>query len=162
MEDSVTFEIVKTPEQKEEFKDMLRQVANELIARNMPLWTEEDLADEALFSDGQAYICRAEGKAAGTFILCDEDALFWPHVIDGKSLFVHKVSVGNGFNGKGISYKMLEFARQEALRRHKEFMRLDCRSERVKLRSVYEGYGFTFVGLTYLIDKTCAKYEIRL
>ena len=61
-----------------------------------------------------------------------------------------------------LSIKMLEFARQEALRRHKEYMRLDCRSERVKLRAVYEGFGFSFVGLTYLIDKTCAKYEIRL
>ena len=89
MEDNITFEIVKTPDQKEEFKDMLRQVANELIARNMPLWNEEDLADEALFSDGQAYICRVGGKAAGTFILCDEDSLFWPHITDGKSLFVH-------------------------------------------------------------------------
>lgn len=162
MEERVTFETVQTPEQKAEFKDMLRQVANELMARNMPLWGEEDLSDQALFSEGQAYICRVEGKPAGTFILCDSDGLFWPHITDGKSLFVHKVSVGKGFNGMGISHRMLEFARQEALRRHREYMRLDCRCERLKLRAVYEDFGFTFVGITYLIDKTCAKYEIRL
>lgn len=158
----VTFEQAISDELRQEFRQLLLEAAQRLTNQGDPLWYPEDLTDEKLFAHGEPYLCLVDGVKAGTFILVDKDPLFWPEITDDSTTFVHKFAVGEQFRGTGLSFRMLDFAKQQAMAKGKAFLRLDCRSERLKLRAVYESYGFTFVGLTYLIDKTNALYEIKL
>jgi hypothetical protein len=48
---------------------------------------------------------------------------------------------------------MIEWAKKEAKRRNKTFLRLDCAADRPKLCSFYEKHGFRKVGERLILQK---------
>lgn len=124
--------------------DVLLEAAHWLQAIGQPLWKEGELLPDRLLADVKAglfYLACVDGEAAGVFKMQDEDALFWPDVPVGESIFIHRVAVRRKFAGGRLTTAMVDYAKQTTAALGKRFLRLDC-TARPKLCRVYESHGF--------------------
>ena len=85
--------------------------------------------------------------------LTDYDPVYWPNLPKGESLFLHKVAVKRAFAGKGISKKLIDYAKALALSYSINAIRLNCNQHRHKLRAVYENQGFVCMGEKTFFEK---------
>lgn len=128
--------------------EIIKEAAMWLEGRGTPLWDIGYLNPENLLSikdKAELFVAKCNGELAGTIILQERDDLFWPEVKEGSSLFFHKLTVCRKFSGKGISTALLDYASAVALKRGKDFLRMDCSANHAPLRPFYERHGFQFV-----------------
>lgn len=92
-----------------------------------------------LFETGELYVALWQDEIAGAFRLNERDH-HWDD--DGAALYVHAFAVNRTFKGQGIGQAMLDWAGDEARRRGKHFVRLDCMNENPRLKQVYTDAGF--------------------
>ena len=98
---------------------------------------------EELVGSGELYLALRRGEIAGAFKLNEHDT-HWDD--DGTALYVHAFAVNRKLKGQGIGQMMLEGAGEEARRRGKQCLRLDCMNENPRLKQVYAEAGFEFRG----------------
>jgi GNAT superfamily N-acetyltransferase len=125
---------------------ILEEAARWLRDAGAPMWKAHELEPAHLLAAVEAglfFLAEVSGEAAGTVKFELEDELFWPDMPRTEACYVHRLAVRRGFAGKGVSSALLAFAvgRTRALGR--PFLRLDCESNRPRLRAVYEAFGFT-------------------
>ena len=101
---------------------------------------------QELIDSGQLYLAllATRGEVAGAFKLNEQDH-HWES--DGKALYVHAFAVNRKFKEQGIGRAMLDWAVEEARRRGKQSVRLDCMNENLRLKQVYADAGFEFWGI---------------
>src|SRR5262249_48436209 len=122
----------------------IREAANWLIERGMPLWGSNEISYEALVrvaEDGELVIGRIGSEAATCMYLHNEDRLFWPNMPNGEAFYIHRLAVAREYAGRGFARAMLEWAEAEARRTGRRFVRLDC-EPRMKLLRLYEVAGY--------------------
>ena len=144
--------------------EIMREAASWLIETGKPLWRLEDLTEQKLLagiSKEDIYVGWVANEAAAAMILQWNDPFFWPQVKDDSG-FIHKLVVRRHYSGTGISRQMVEWAKQEAQRRGKDYLRLDCAGDRPKLCSFYERIGFRQVDRRMVGPFDEAFYEMRL
>ena len=91
----------------------------------------------------QLVVARLEGKVIGTMLLEDEDPIFWPDDPPGEALYVHRLTrTRTGAGAKGLAQRFLAFAQEEAGRRGRAYVRLDCALDET-LCAIYDRAGFT-------------------
>ncbi|HIS49153.1 MAG TPA: GNAT family N-acetyltransferase [Candidatus Gallacutalibacter pullistercoris] len=136
----------ETEEQKEQFLQVLRSANDRMAQKGIIQWLPCHLTAEAVFEEGfEPYLLLCDGIPAATALLVTEDPVFWPEKQKGSAVYIHRLSVAQGFAGTGLPQKMLEFAAGYARKLGIFCLRLDCRADREKLRAVYEAFGFRFV-----------------
>jgi GNAT superfamily N-acetyltransferase len=143
---------------------VLQNAARRLEATGEGLWHPESFTAETLeprLTAGELCVATLEGHIVGVMFLQASDALFWPDEPDGESLFVHKLAVENAYRGQGVARALLEFSRTEAAARGRRWVRLDC-ADRVKLRAVYEGFGFQYRDLKTVNGFRVCRYELPI
>jgi GNAT superfamily N-acetyltransferase len=143
---------------------IIREAAAWLIERGRPLWRLEDLTEENILAGilpEQVHVGWVNDEPAAAMILQWQDALFWPQA-GPDSAFIHKLSVRRSFAGQCIAFQMLDWARQQAIRQGKTYLRLDCAADRPILCSFYEKYGFHQVARRMVGPFDCAFYELPL
>jgi len=91
-----------------------------------------------------------------------EDLLFWPDIEQGDSAFVHRLVVARAFKGQGVSTALLDWSVEHARAMGKHFLRLDCDAERMKLRELYERFGFRLHSYRQVTSYYVARYEYLL
>ena len=124
--------------------DVLLEAAHWLQAIGQPLWKDTDLRPDRLLADVKAglyYLACVDGEAAGVFKMQDEDAVFWPDVPPGESIFIHRIAIRRKFAGGQVTTAMVDYAKQTTAAMGKRFLLLDCAS-RPKLCRTYESQGF--------------------
>ncbi len=124
--------------------EIMREAAAWLIETGKPLWRLEDLTEHKILAGitkEDVYVGWAADKAAAAMILQWSDPFFWPQAKDDSG-YIHKLVVRRRFAGTNVSRQMVEWAKQEARRRGKEYLRLDCAGDRPKLCSFHESLGF--------------------
>lgn len=155
--------------------NILKEVGQWLVDNEYPLWnidtlTAENLLDE--YTTGNLYVMYAdrgdgtEPEPAAVFILQWKDPLFWPDVPDDTSGFIHKLAIRRPFAGQNLFAAILDFVRDECLRRNVNSLQLETDATRPKLMQFYERYGFqptyqkliTEFGDTFL----CQFYILKL
>lgn len=144
--------------------NILIDVTQALIARGEPLWTPEQFVPDKLqpiVQAGEAWIAFVGDGAAGVVFLQSDDPEFWPDVPVGQSLFIHKLAVHPGFAGRNLSSVILDWAKLQAERQGRRFLRLDC-DDRPKLRAVYESFGFILRDIRRVGSSTVCRYELPL
>ncbi len=145
----VTIRSATVPAELEAASSILVEVAGWLAARGMPLWEPAHLTTERLESSlghGELFLAYGgDGAAVGTFLLQEADELFWPGDPPGEALYLHKLAVRRAAAGTGVAAAMLRWACEEAARRGRLFLRLDCDADRPALCSSYESAGFRAV-----------------
>lgn len=136
----------ETPEQKAAFLQVLASANERMAKKGIVQWLPCHLTAEAVFEPGvEPYLLLQEGVPAATALLVTVDPVFWPEKEPGTAVYLHRLSVAEGFAGQGLAAAMVEFAADYARERKIPFLRLDCRADREKLRQLYEGCGFRFV-----------------
>lgn len=143
-------EIIKaeTPEQKAAFLEVLSSANQRMAKKGIAQWLPCHLTAEAVFEPGvEPYLLLQDGVPAATVLLVTVDPVFWPEKESESAVYLHRLSVAEGFAGQGLAAAMVEFAAGYARERKIPFLRLDCRADREKLRRLYEGCEFRFVDI---------------
>jgi ribosomal protein S18 acetylase RimI-like enzyme len=153
------------PDQLETFSSLICGVAQELENRGQKLWEMEWLQPQALLKTyglESMHLGRINGEPVAAFVLLETDPEFWPDILEGESLFIHKVVVARAWKGQNLSSQVLDFAARQVIERGKKFLRLDTDATRPALCNLYERYGFTRVGRRLIKDFDCALYELEV
>jgi GNAT superfamily N-acetyltransferase len=125
--------------------DVLAEAAMWLERRNMRLWQPEHIAPTAINQDiqqGLYYLAVYEGAVAGVVKFQTEDLEFWPDIDQSSSAFLHRLAVRRQFSGGSVSTQIFQWAIAHSYTLGKQFLRLDCVADRLRLRAVYENFGF--------------------
>lgn len=144
---------------------VIREAATHLIKSRKPLWELDELTVEQVF-----HACQKENIITGyvgadpiaAMLLTYHDPIFWPEVPQNKAGFIHKLSVVPDYQGQGIAAQMVDFAKNEVKNRELLWLRLDCHSDRGKLRKFYERLGFRCVREGVAEAHLTAFYEMKL
>ena len=145
--------------------DILLEAANWLQREGMPMWREEELVHERVVKDAAAglfFLAESAGEAVGTLKFQCSDTAFWPDVPQDESAFVHRIAVRRRFSGTGVSSALLEWAAERAHTLGRRYLRLDCEASRLRLRAVYERFGFRHHSDRQVGPYYVSRYELLL
>ena len=107
---------------------------------------------------GDLYLILVNGETAGTLSLLRDDRSFWPGA-PADALYLHGFAVRGSHTGKGIGSAAIAWAAEEARRRGRRFLRLDCLAENPGIRTYYERAGFEHRADTEIHGIRFALYE---
>ena len=129
------------------------------------MWVEGEL-ERARVSDeaaaGQFVVAEADGRIVGAIRFQLEDRLFWPDLDGSDSAFVHRLAVRRTHAGRGISTELLQWSVDRARSLGKRYLRLDCDADRMRLRALYERFGFRLHSYRQVGAYYVSRYELRL
>jgi len=91
---------------------------------------------------GMVFVARREGEIVGTFRLTETDAWAWPEGDDDGVYYLHTLGVRRDVGASGLGGEMLRWACDEARRRGKRELRLDCDTQNQRLKRYYRDAGF--------------------
>ena len=145
--------------------EILAEAAAWLEQKNMVLWQQEHISSSVIQQDitqGLFYIAFCESIAAGVVIFQTEDLVFWPDIIQSDSAFLHRLAVRRSFAGGSVSTQIFQWAIAYSRKLGKHFLRLDCVADRLRLRSVYENFGFKHHSDRQVGAYFVARYEYEI
>lgn len=73
------------------------------------------------------------------------DPAIWKEKDAVPSVYLHRISVGDGFHGLGIMHAILEWAKRYCKTHHRMYVRIDTWGLNKKLTDYYKALGFSFV-----------------
>ena len=145
--------------------DVLMDAAQWLADSGMSMWQMDELNATAIAADveqGAFFLAWVAGEAAGTVRFQLEDPLFWPDAPSSDAAYVHRLAVRRRFAGSGVSTALLTWAADHARANGRRVLRLDCAASRVKLRALYERFGFRYHSDREVGPYVVARYEYFL
>lgn len=114
-------------------------------AHGIHQWKLDEVNWEAfsrLYTIDDYYVGTLHGSVVcGNFIV-DEDALYWPEMKKGASLYLHKICVDPAYSKNGYADALIQYFVEKGRREGYPDVRLDVREHKDKLRSMYERNGF--------------------
>ena len=148
-------------------QDILNEASRWADARlGIVMWETGELAPEQIASEirgGLFVVAETDGEAAGVIRFQLEDELFWPDLEHpAESAFIHRLAVRRKFAGQGVSTALLQWAVDRARTLGKRYLRLDCDDERVRLKLVYERFGFRLHSHRQVGPYYVARYQYEL
>lgn len=148
------------------FLNFLKEIAEWLNETGRGMWSIERLEKEKFLESNNlsdCYLGYFDGKPATSIILTEENAFMWRELDQNDTVFIGKLGVAREYSGRGFAKEMLDFAHNEAKRRGKNYLRLDCYADRPYLCNLYEGYGFTLVKKSEMMPGLfAALYEMKI
>jgi GNAT superfamily N-acetyltransferase len=146
-------------------EELLIEAARWVDALGEVMWEEGELSPERIAAEveeGQFFLAVVDGEIGGAIRFQLEDRLFWPDLSRSDSAFVHRLVVGRGYKGLGVSTTLLQWAVDRARAMGKRYLRLDCDASRPKLRALYERFGFRVHSFRQVGAYYVARYEYPL
>jgi GNAT superfamily N-acetyltransferase len=131
----------------------------------MALWGKKETSPEGIRQDvelGLFYIAFYEDAAVGVVKFQTEDLVFWSDISQDSSAFIRRLAVRRSFAGRGISTALMQWAIERSRDLGKQFLRLDCAAERLRLRRVYENFGFQHHSDQQVGPYFIARYEYKV
>jgi GNAT superfamily N-acetyltransferase len=144
---------------------VLTEAAVWLEGRGMGLWRANELTPTRIsndVSDGLFFLAEHTGQPAGTIKFQLSDLMFWPDVPQDEAAFIHRVAVRREFAGGTVSFALLSWAAQRTHALNRRFLRLDCEATRLKLRAVYERFGFRHHSDRQVGPYFVARYQLEV
>jgi GNAT superfamily N-acetyltransferase len=153
------------PVEIDDVTSILSEAAEWLMERGIEQWPNPfpiELVVPSL-EQGRTFLALSDGVVAGTITLLDSYS-YWPDS-PPDALYVRRVAIRRPFVGLGRF--LMYWAERQALRRNKDYLRLDCYSGNESLRRYYESLGFEFCGeievaMSGGLPYKCALYEKRV
>jgi GNAT superfamily N-acetyltransferase len=108
---------------------------------------------------GSLYVVWRGNRPVATFSLLESDRVYWPSAGD-DALYLHRFAVRRDSAGSGR--RVLEWAVEEARRRGRAYIRLDCLAENPGIRRYYESCGFAAVAETVIDEVRFSLYELQV
>jgi GNAT superfamily N-acetyltransferase len=123
---------------------------------NIDQWDEKYPDKQKIIDDisqGSAYGYFENDQIIGYIVLNDIYSPEYGELIwsdnDGKHLIIHRLCVDPNFQRKGIGKQMLAFSENFARTNNYASIRLDAFAQNKKSLSLYENYGYVYVGDVY-------------
>jgi GNAT superfamily N-acetyltransferase len=151
-----------TTQDAEVVSEILREAAQWQEHAGMPLWREEHIGVAHILDDVRAgifFLAEYPGESAGTMKFQLEDPLFWPEACEGEAAYVHRLAVRRRYAGTGVSTTLLRWAVERTRALGRPYLRLDCAAARLKLRAIYERFGFLHHSYGQIGAYYVARYE---
>ena len=144
---------------------ILLEASRWLDQRGTPMWRANELRAACIAADvrdGLFFLGEHDAEPVGTikFQLSDQEC--WPDVPEGESAFIHRLAIRRRYSGGAVSSALLSWATQRAESLGRRYLRLDCEASRLRLRSVYERFGFQHHSDRQVGPYFIARYEARL
>lgn len=149
----------------EEAVVIIHEASQWLIDQNIPLWKQEELTKENLLASlkpDNFCVGWVGDEAAAAMILQWQDPIFWPDIKENESGFIHKFCGRRKYAGTGVTKKMFNYAIECCKQNGINYLRLDTKAERTKLRQLYEGFGFKPVGNKIIGNSEFILYELKI
>jgi GNAT superfamily N-acetyltransferase len=129
------------------------------------MWRLDELRPDRIagdVADGLMALAWCDGETAGTIRFQREDPLFWPDVPAANAAYVHRLAVRRRYAGEQVSTALLTWTIHRSRALGCQFLRLDCEASRVRLRAVYERFGFAYHSDRRVGPYALARYEYRV
>jgi GNAT superfamily N-acetyltransferase len=110
-------------------------------------------------TNNSLYLVWLGSAAVATFSLRTSDERYWPDASDG-ALYLHRFAVRRAASGMGSL--AIRWMVEEAQRRERSYLRLDCLADNPGIRRYYERAGFTHCGETTDEGTRLSLYEMRV
>ncbi len=120
-----------------------------LEERGKGMWKSEHLTVAGMverYASPRFYGAFEDSDFVGGFVLVEEDLRYWPNAGGSEAFYLHKFVVSPRSAGRGYAGRMLEWVKDYAARRGKDYVRLDYDGSRAYLRAMYLGHGFEDAG----------------
>jgi GNAT superfamily N-acetyltransferase len=143
---------------------VLREAAEWLIQRSMPLWKPEDFSVAAFapyVDRGELIVGNAKSEVVVVALRMWEDAQFWPDRTSGEAAYLHKIAIRRSYSGKGLPAALVDWVRAEAARSGRRYLRLDC-APRPALINLYGSLGFQKIDERSVGEHTVVRMELPL
>jgi len=150
------------PEDCQAVSEVLREAVSWMASNGTPLWSVDEVSEGRISADVNAGIyilALANGSPVGTMKYQLDDPQIWPDVPPNESAFVHRLAVRRRCAGGSISFALLSWAVSQTVGLGRKFLRLDCASDRPKLRAIYERFGFVHYSDRQVGPYLVSRYE---
>lgn len=124
---------------------ILEEAARWLEQRGQTLWRDAELQTPRIAAEvqqGLYFLAEEAGTAVGTIRFQLQDPDFWPDVPAGEAAFVHRLAVRRSAAGGTVSASLLQWAVERTRSLGLRYLRLDTEASRLRLRAIYEEFGF--------------------
>ena len=114
-------------------------------AHGIHQWNPDEVSWEAfskLYTIADYYVGTVNEKVVCGLFIVDEDALYWPDMEKGTSLYLHKICVDPAYSRNGYADAMIQYFIEKGRGEGYPDVRLDVREHKDKLRRMYERNGF--------------------
>ena len=134
---------------------MLKRIAQWMKDNDINQWRflleggDDEEVEQAIFNQ-ETYIVLKDKKIIATFTLLSEpsewDRHIWGSDISSKSLYLHRLAIMPAYMKKGIGQSILTWIENNT--NDKEYLKLDCVTDNIKLNNFYKCNDFEFIGVT--------------
>ncbi len=140
---------------------VIKEVAEWAASRGLTSWQAQDLERTLIpaAGRGELYLVKKDGQAAATFILQWVDKVFWGDAPEDAG-YIHKLAVKRNFAGHGLGKYILSWAETKVAAIGRQYLRLDCQANNLKINSYYQEAGFTYRGTLTSSDWNLYEKEV--
>lgn len=114
--------------------------------KGYPVWLGYDrgaLARE--IEEGKTYKILVGNVVACTFSALFSDKIYWREKDQDDAIYLHRIVVNPMLRGQSHFAKVLAWAKAEAAKKGRRYLRMDTWAANPKIIKLYEGYGFRFI-----------------
>lgn len=113
-----------------------------------PEFDKELIATEVL--EKRQFKLIIANEIACVWAITFSDAQIWEEKENNSSLYIHRIATNPEFRGQNFVQKIVDWAKNYAAGKNKEFIRLDTCGKNDRLINHYKNCGFNFLGMKKL------------
>ncbi len=149
----------------EAVSSVLQEAAAWLEQQGMPLWRNNELAVERIAADietGIFFVAEFADEIVAVTQFQLTDKVVWPDALPDEAAYVHRLAIKRQYARQGISTQLLHWAAARAQKLGRNFLRLDTEFTRLRLRGMYEKFGFEYHSEWHFGPYHVARYQYPL
>ncbi|AOC94471.1 Acetyltransferase (GNAT) family protein [Flavobacterium anhuiense] len=103
---------------------------------------------EKEIAENRHYIIKEGIEIACTFVITFNDLIIWKEASKDPAIYLHRIATNPKFRGRSYVKKIIEWAKEYAKQKGKEYIRLDTHSGNERINKYYSSCGFTYKGIS--------------
>jgi len=122
-----------------------------MISKSVVAWPvfERGLVEKEIEDDRQWKIVK-NGEIACVWATAEDDPQIWQERNEDPAIYIHRIATNPKFRGQNLVGKIVEWSKEYAFKKEKQFVRMDTVGENMGLINHYKKCGFDFLGLSKL------------
>lgn len=107
---------------------------------------ERAMVEEEL-AEGRIWKIVVDGQIACVFLVAYSDPHIWGERDKDPSVYLHRITTNPDFRGRGFVGAIVGWAKEHGRAMGKKYLRLDTWADNLRLKDLYVGHGFRFLGV---------------
>lgn len=140
---------------------IIKQAQSYFKSKNIDQWQDGYPNEDSLKGDienKESYVLIDDDKIIATAAISFRGEKTYNKIYDGewtsndKYAVVHRVAVGDGYKGQGLSHKIIKFSEEKCKENGYFSIKIDTHDDNFVMRSMLEKNGFKYCGIILLED----------